>query len=298
MRNIRYLIVFLVVIFLTACGSSGPVYNFQPRKDDTYISQDGFVIIEYKTNSDGKLIEINIDRFLTIEQMFILSPTVDYDYELEGFDGDIYTVPRNSCTNYNGIQIPINLEVGNTRYKYDDTRCQYRVVDNYNEFKSGFSANFVLDIRETIQESKNTKISVIVYDSDELVPFIELFDIPSTVESLGLYSIILNPTRDDFRSNLINYYRDMGIYEQLYLKHQANDDATDEILGITMDINLADLTDISNLTDYTPLVDGFEDIYEREITAIEELQDEIGTNFDDEEEPTGEDEEPAGDENT
>ncbi|MDC0559031.1 hypothetical protein OAO42_01320 [Candidatus Izimaplasma bacterium] len=291
MKKIRVIIILSFIVLLSACGSSATVNNFAPRKDDTYFSNDGYIKIEYKTDSDGKLIELNIDRLLTIEEMIHLSPNIDYDYELEGFTGAIFTTPRFSCTKYNGIKIPFNIEIGNTRYKYDDTRCQYRVVDNYNEFKSGFSANFTYDLDETIQESTNTKISIIVYNPLELVSFIEVIELQNSVEGLGVYSIIVNRAKNGFDTELVNYYRDMGIYEQLYLTHQENEAAMSEVKGESTDINLADIT---NLTESNPLVIDFEDIYEKEILAIEELQDEIGVNFTDEEteEEPSEDESP------
>ncbi len=289
MKIIKILIIINFIVLLTGCGSSTTVNNFAPRKDATYFSNDGLISVEYKTDSDGKLIEINIDRLLTIEEMIYLNPNINYDYELEGFTEDIFTTPRFSCTNYNGMKIPINIEIGNTRYKYDDTRCQYRVVDNYNEYKSGFSASFTYDLDETIKESKNTKISIIIYNPAELVSFIEIYELQNTVEGLGVYSIIINSDRNGFDSELVNYYRDMSIYEQLYLKHQENDAAMSEIKGVSTDINLADL---ANLTESIPLIDDFIEIYAIEIQAIEELQDEIGVNFSDDEE-TNDDESPV-----
>ena len=68
----------------------------------------------------------------------------------------------------------------------------------------------------------------------------------------------------------------MSVFEQLYLKHQEAEGAINEINGIATDINLMDL---DSLTEINPLIDEFETIYEKEITAIEELQEEIGVAF-------------------
>jgi hypothetical protein len=280
-----------LVVALASCAESGPVYNFQERKSSYYISEDETIMIYYKTNNDGKMVELNVDRLLTIEEMILLNPTIDFGFELEGFVGDIFVEPSNTCTDIsNDILIPINLEVGNTRYKYEDDECKYKTVDNHNQFKPGYADEYLLT--DTIPVASHVEISIIIFNPTELVNFVEIYELPNTFKKVGVNSILINRDKDGFDNDLINYYKDMTIFEQLYLKHQEDSGALDEINGLSADINLMDL---NSLTDINPLIDNFDDIYESEITAIEELQLEIGVNFDTETEEI-EDEEIAGDE--
>ena len=100
-------------------------------------------------------------------------------------------------------------------------------------------------------------------------------------KNIGIYNMLINRDRDGFRFDLVNYYRDITIFEQLYLKNQELELTTLEVMGVSTDINLMDF---NSLTEVVPLIINFEDIYELEIAAIEELQEEIGTGFDIEEE--------------
>ncbi len=285
MKYGRMFLVFTLIFLLGSCGEDASVNNFVPRQDNYLISEDKQVMIEYKTDIEGKLIELNIDRLLTIEQMILLNPTIDFEYELEGFSGDIFMSPRNECTAYsNDLLIPINLEVGNTRYKFSNSECMYKTVDNYNNFKAGYSDEYLL--KDTIPVSKNVKISIIIYMPDELVKFVEIYEIPNSYERLGVYNIMLNRDKDGFRFDLVNYYRDMSIYEQIYLRHQENSGAIDEVMGVSSEINLMDLNDLS---EPITLIDNFETIYDLEILAIGELQETIGVTFEtDDDSPEGE----------
>ena len=280
MRKARILLILFMILVLTSCDSGGPVYNFNERKDSYLISEDKLVMVHYKTDNDGKLVELDIDRLLTIEEMLSLNPIIDNDYILEGFIGDIFIKPSNVCTDIsNDVLVPVNLEVGNTRYKYDDDSCMYKTVDNHNEFKPGYSDEYLL--KDTIPVAAHVTISIIVYNPTELVNFVEIYELPNTFKRIGVNSILINRDRNEFVSNLVNYYRDMTVFEQLYLKHQEDTATLNEINGMATDINLMDL---NSLTDINPLIEDFEDIYELEITAIEELQDEIGIAFETEEE--------------
>lgn len=275
MKKINLVMTLLLVFILVGCKDKGPVNNFEERRDSVLISEDKTVVIEYKTDSEGKMIELNIDRLLTIEQMILFNPLIDYDYEIEGFTGDIFMEPDYSCTDLdNNYLVPINIEVGNTRYKYSDDECMYKTVNNYNEIVPGYSEEYLLT--DTIPESKSKKITIVVYMPDEVVNFFEIYELPNTYEHIGIYNIMFNLDDDGFRFNLINYYRDMGMFEQLYLKHQEAEGSMSEVLGITTDINLLDLNSISEIT---PLINDFEEIYEAEILAILELQAEIGVGF-------------------
>lgn len=291
MRKIRAILVFASIFLLASCGSNQALYNFSPRKDTTLISSDNLIIINYKTDTEGKLVELNIDRLLTIEEMMILNPAIDFDYELEGFVGDIFVEPSNTCTDIsNNVLIPVNLEVGNTRYKYNDDECMYQTVDNHNEFKSGFSDEYLLT--ETIPVASYVEISVIVYNPTELVNFVEIYNLPNTFKTIGIYNVLINRDRDGYENDLVNYYYDISILEQLYLKHQEAELTITEVMGIATDINLMDL---DSLTEVTPLIDNFEDAYELEITALSEFEDEVGVAFETETESIedeSEDEEP------
>lgn len=295
MRKLLGLSLFLVLL-LSACGSSDSIYNFKIRKDDYFISEDGNIIVDYKTNADGKLVELTIDRLLTVEDMLFFNPLIDYDYELEGFTGDIFTDPGFLCTNYNEIMVPINIEVGSTRFKYDRNACEYQEVDRSNIPKSGsYSRRYPID--EPIGVSSETVISIVAYDENSIEKFVDIIDLPHTVKMLGVYSIQINSDRDGFNTRTTNYFHDIGIYEQLVLKHQENETAMNEVMGFSMDINLLDFDEMAEII---PLVEDFETDYAAEIAAIDELEALIGVISDDdvvpeddedEEEPDGGDSE-------
>lgn len=291
MRKLFGLTLFLVLL-LSACDNSASIYNFKIRKDDYFISEDGNIIVDYKTNEKGKLVELTLDRLLTIEDMIYFNPLIDYDYELEGFSGDIFTDPGFLCTNYNEIQVPINIEIGSTRFKYDRIDCEYQEVDRNNIVKSGsYSRKYPLD--ETIGVSTETIITIVVYDETSIEKFIDIIDLPHTVKMLGVYSIQINSDRDGFNSRTTNYFHEIAIYEQLILKHQENNTAINEVMGFSMDINLLDF---DQMAEVIPLIEDFESDYEQEILAIYELEDLIGVITDDEVIP--DDEEDSGDDST
>ena len=273
-----YVIIGLIILTLGSCNAGGSLENFEPRQDSTLFSEDGLIMIEYETNKDGRLVSINIDRLLTIEEMVLLNPTLDHEYEIQDFTGDIFIEPSNTCTDVsNDVLVPVNIEVGNTRYKYDDEECKYKTVDNNNQFRAGYADEYLLT--DTIPVQSHVKISIIVYNPTELVNFIEIYDLPNTYDKLGLYNILINRDRNGFENNLINYSRDMTVLEQLYMKHQELEGAYNEVLGIASDINILDL---DSLDEIVPLIDGLERNYEAELTALDELQDEIGVAFEQE----------------
>jgi len=275
MRKYSIITLLILILTLSGCGKEGTSNNFEERKDSIFYSEGNQVVIEYETDENGKMIMINIDHLLTIEQMVLLNPNIDFNYSIEGFEGDIFVEPSNRCMDYNySLLMPVNIEVGNTRYKFVDSECKYKTVDNNNELKLGYADEYL--ITDTIPESRNTEISIIVYTPGELVPFTEIYDLPNTYERLGVYNIMFNFDRDGFYGDLVNYYKDMAIYEQLYIKHQENEGTLEEISGLSADVNLMD---IGSLSDIVPLIENFEDIYDAEIQAIEELQAEIGIGF-------------------
>ncbi len=295
MRKLFSLSLFLVML-LSACDSSASIYNFKIRKDDYFISEDGMVIIDYKTDSNGELVELSIDRLLTIEDMIYYNPLIDFDYELEGFTGNIFTIAGFQCTNYNDMEVPINIEVGSARFKYNRNECEYQEVDRNNIFKSG-SYSRKYELEGTIDVSKEVTISIVVYDPDSIEKFVDIIDIPHTVKTLGVYSILINSDLDGFDSRTTNYFNEIAVYEQLVLKHQENEMAINEVLGFSMDINLLDFDEMAEVI---PIIEDFIDDYELEINAIDELEELIGVinedevvpdDEEDEEDPSGEEEE-------
>ena len=266
MKKLFSLSLFMIVL-LSACGGDATIYNFKIRKDDYLVSEDGNIIVDYKTDEKGELVELNIDRLLRIEDMLYFNPLIDYEFELEGFSGDIFTQPGFLCTNYNEMVVPINIEIGSTRFMYDRNECEYQEVDRNNEFKSGsYSRKYRLD--ETIDVSKETIISIVVFDETSLEKFIDIFELPHTAKMLGVYSIHINYDLDGFDSRTSNYFNDIAFYEQLILKHQENEMAINEVIGFSMDINLLDF---DQMAEVIPLIDDFEEDYDMEIKAVNEL---------------------------
>ena len=279
----KYLVMILITLTFTlsSCGDESSKYNFLERYDTTFFNDNETVLIEYKTSSEGEMLEFNIDRLLSIEQMLYLNPIIDYNMEIEGFSGNLFFNPSTRCSDIITLKVPINIQVGNTKYKYVDSVCEYVPVDSNNNPK-GFGTGYQLD--GTIKKSKNVTISMIYYDPTSDTKFQKVMDLPHTVELLGVYYIEFNNDLDGFKQVPTNYYRDMSIYEQLYIKFQENTKARDEIRGLSNEVNLLDLLE---LADIMPLIDNFDVIYEEEINAVIELEDLIGigiTSLD--EEPT------------
>lgn len=287
MRKFSVIVLLLVITLLSGCAEeSTAVNNFKIRKDSYLINEDKTVIVEYKTDETGKLVELTMDRLLTVEDIFYYNTEIDYDYVLEGFTGDIFTEAGFLCTSHDELLVPINIEIGNTRFKYDYVECEYVEVDRDNEEKSGsFVRKYEID--DTIDVSRDTIVSIVVYDEDSIERFIEVQQVPHTMKKLGVYSIGFTLNRENFSDGVVNYYRDIAIYEQLLLKHQENEAATAEVMGISANINLLELDQIQEVV---PLVDDFELLYADEYEAFEELVELIGVIT--EEEVTGEENEP------
>jgi len=269
MKKMLFIVSLVLIVVLSACSDDTSIYNFKPRKDDILVSTNGTILVEYKTNEDGKLIKLHIDRLLSIEDMIYFNPLVDYDYELEGFTGDIYTIAGYSCTKYDNFKVPINIEIGSTRFKYNRIDCEYQQVDRNNLVNNGYY-DVSYRLKDTIGVDQDTVISIVVYDENSLEKFINIVDLPNSVKTIGVYSIGFNSDLDDFTSDLDNYYKEIAIYEQLFLKLQGNDLTISEVSGFTEDINLLD---IGNLGEITPLIADFVIAYEDEIKAMDELED-------------------------
>lgn len=272
MKKMLFMISISLIIVLSACGSDTKVNNFKPRKDDYFISETGKVLVEYKTNENGKLVKLFIDRLLSIEDIIYYNPLIDLDYKLEGYTGDIYTNAGFTCTSYNNFEVPINIEIGSTRFKYDRIDCEYQEVDRNNLVKSGDYARSY-NLYDTLGFDQDTIISIVVYNENSLEKFTDIQILPNSVKTIGVYSIGFNLDLDGFNSILANYYYEIAIYEQLFLKLQENELTISEIAGLSEDINLLD---IGNLGEITPLIEGFAIEYEEEILALEELEELIG----------------------
>lgn len=293
MRKIIVLVGIFFVLTLSACGSDAAVYNFDTRKDDYYISEDNKVIIEYKTNEDGQLVELNIDRLLEIEEMIFFDPTIDFEMTVEGFTGDIFIDPIASCVDYNDISVPINIEIGSTRFKFSRIDCEYQEVDRYNVIKtSSFARSYGL--QDTIDVPRDTIINIVVYDETSIEKFREIKTLKHTNDLIGVHNIVFNYNHDNFEGYYSNYNYEMAIYEQLLLKTQDNDTTINEILGIGTAINILDFDE---LLEAQVLIDDFEAKYVLEVNAIIELFNKIGatsdTDIPDDDEP--DDDVPAGD---
>jgi len=295
MKRILFGLLLAITLTLTGCASEDVVFNFQIRKDNYYISEDHTVIIDYKTNEEGKMVELFIDRLLTIEDFIYYNSQINVD-DIEDEFGEVFTEAGFLCTDYDDLLVPINIEIGNTRFKYDYVDCEYTEVDRDNDEKTGsFVRRYLLD--EPIDVSLDTIVTIVQFDPTSIERFIEIKDIPTTMKNLGVYSIGINVERDDFTMDIVNYYRDISVYEQIFLKTQSNELAVNEVLGFSEDINLFDL---DSLTDVTPLIEQFSELYQQEIDALDELESEIGAitedadnSADNEEVPDGGEETPA-----
>jgi hypothetical protein len=209
--------------------------------------------------------------------MIFYNTDLDYDISIDGFTGDVYTEAGYVCTDFDGLMVPVNIEVGNTRYMYNRVSCEYVEVDRDNEPKLGdFVRRYRLD--ETIPVSKDVIVSIVIFDDSSIERFIEVHELPHTMKMLGVFSIGINSDRDGFTSPIYNFYRDMAVFEQLIVKHQDYDPAMLEVQGFPNDINLMDF-DLN--MDFVPLIDDFLVRYDLEIQAVVELFGDIGVGFED-----------------
>lgn len=273
MKRYSIVLVLLLVLVLSGCKSDKNEYNFRPRQNDTYISNDGTVLISYKTDENGRLERIYIDRLLTIEQMITKNPFIDYDVTVPGFEGEIFVSAPPSCLLQSGVKIPVNIEVGSIRYKFKTTDCIYKEVGRDNEFKTtSFAKEY--GVKDTIEEPIETSISIVVYmENSTSKLFTEVYDLHHTLRTIGVYGIPLSVDNGLPRSNAVDFTKHMKIYEQYLLKMQENELAVNEIYGYSSDINLLSIEEIGSVS---ALIDNFTDLYENEYEAMKELQEEIG----------------------
>jgi len=274
MKKINIVLALLIVVLLSGCNKADETANFKTRKDDYFVSEDKSVLIHYKTNEFGELVEIDIDRLLEIEEIIYFDTTIDFNMVVEGYAGDLFMQPRSTCVDYNDILVPINIEVGSTRYKFDRTDCEYQEVNRYNEVKTGsYISKF--GIEDTIDVSKSTKISIVYYDPDSFEKFIEVKSLINSRKSMGVFGIELNESREFLIDGDNNYYYDMNQFEQFLLGAQELEGAVSAILGVQDSVNIFDF---DQLLEATEVIEDFEELYELEINAVQELFNDIGVN--------------------
>lgn len=293
----RYALVIVLLLFigvLSSCSDEKSKYNFRARQNDTYISEDGSVLLTYKTNEDGKLIRLDIDKLLPIKDMLYYNPLIDYNVVVPDFDGDIFVKPSVGCFMPKELRVPINIEIGSVQYKYNDNYCNYQEVDRYNEYKlSSFAKEYHLT--DTILEDKSVNVNIVVFVQQPIETFVEVMTLPHTLETLGVYGIEYGPDYGGPNRRYVNFMNDMKIFEQYMLRYQEGEKAINEIIGDTENVNILNFDQIG---DIVALIEDFEDLYEAEIMAIEELENEIGLNPKVEEVEEEPEEEENGDETT
>ncbi|MCF7925397.1 MAG: hypothetical protein K9L26_02585 [Candidatus Izimaplasma sp.] len=272
-RLISICLMFLSVLTLVGCNQESVVQNnFKARQNSFFIDSTQSIIITYETNNKGVMTSLDIDKLLTIEEMLLYNQTIDYDIVVDGFNGDVFVEARNACTDIsNSLMVPKNLEVGNTRYKYNEADCQYQIVDSYNQFKTGYAQEYY--ITDTIPVSHMTAIKIVVYDADAIVRFIDVYTLYNSVKDLGLDTILINDTKDGFDSEYYHYYQEIRVYEQLYLKHQTNATTINEINGFSEEINILNIGDLEEIS---PVIEDFNERFIAEINALNELESDIG----------------------
>lgn len=272
MKKLSLVMLFIVVILLSSCKKSEVTFNYRPRQNDSYISIDGKVLIDYKTDKNGELERITFDRLLTIEEMITKNPNIDFDIEVDGFTGEIFTVAPAACLLPAGVQVPINIEVGSVRYKFRSTECIYKEVGRDNEFKTtSFAKEY--GVKDTIQEPSDTKVSIVIYIDGSTQLFTEIYYLPHTLRTIGVYGVKLSVDSGRPLENYLDYTKNMKIYEQYLLQYQDNERVLDEIYGVPSEINLLNLDQLDKIV---VLIEGFIDDYEVEITAFNELVEDIG----------------------
>jgi hypothetical protein len=272
MRKYSLITMFVLLILLSSCKSDETSYNYRPRQNDSYISIDGKVLIDYKTDKNGELERLTFDRLLTIEEMITKNPNIDFNIEVEGFSGEIFTGVPAACLLPSGVQVPINIEVGSVRYKFRSSECLYKEVGRDNEFKTtSFAKEY--GIKDTILEPVDTKVSIVIFIDGSTQLFTEIYYLPHTLRTIGVYGIKLSIDSGRPLENYLDYTKNMKIYEQFLLSYQDNERALDEIYGVPSEINLLNLDQLDKIT---VLIEDFVEVYEEEVTAFKELVEEIG----------------------
>lgn len=287
----KYLLMLTVILITILSGckqDDAEVYNYRPRQNNSYVSKDERILIDYKTDENGSIERINIDKLLTIEQMIVNNPNIDYDIQIEGFSGEIFTDAPPLCLLPSSVKVPVNIEVGSIRYKFKSSDCIYKEVGRDNEFKTtSFAKEYT--VQDTIGEPTDTKVHIVAYVNNGIQLFTDVLYLPHTLKTLGVYGISMSVDSGLPLNSSIDYINDMKIYEQFLIIHQLNETAINELYGISEDINLLDLDNF----EITPIVKlDFVDYYEDEINAMDELEKKIGLlNVEEVDETEGESEE-------
>ncbi len=269
MKKLFGLILISLLVLLTSCGSEEiSVNSFKERKDNYYISEDEMILIDYKTDHLGALVSIDIDRLLYVDELFMINNNV---VEID----DEYMMDAGSkCSAYYQLEVAKNIKVGNAEFKYNRTTCEYIEVDRDNNYKSGsFVRRYPLD--ETIDMSLDTAIYIVHFDSESVEKFIEISRVYHTAKSVGVHYIEYNVDAFNNKTEIISnnrlYNSDIVYFEKLIIFYQSDVVALEAISGVSPNINLIDF----NEEESNPIIDNFNEIYSKEITAIEELFDDI-----------------------
>jgi len=265
MRKFTFLLPLLFMLVLSGCSQEEVKITFKIYRDDYFIYDDS-VIIKYITNQDGVLESIDIDRLLSLEDIFYAYNLPRYEDFEPYLDEEIFVQTTPKCSKYGSIEVPFNISVGITRFRYNSTSCSYKEVDRNNDFRSGpFIREYKLT--STVPVSPSTAIKVLIFEPEELVPFKEIIHVNHTVKNMGLFSSMIDSSQDVKR-----YSYDIRLYEQFLLKYQNNLTAEEIIEGIPVNINLFNL---DSLEEIKPLIENFNMLYEQEVNAISALYEDI-----------------------
>jgi hypothetical protein len=260
----QYLIILLAItMMLGGCGIETDTVGFKERRENDYISESDRVLIHYKTNEIGQLVNISFDRLLTIEELLFIQSERLQSIE-QGLETDVLVDASSRCTDVFALEVPLNIKIGTTVLKYSTAQCGYVEVDRDNIEKSG-SYIRRYDLDETIDVSTDTIISVVYFDETSVERFVVATNLYHTMKQLGIYASGYLYDEDMVKTEVIflnTYAQDMGYLEHFILFYQDQVVAIDRINGLSSDV-YAEATD--------PLIENFNIVYLEEILAVNEL---------------------------
>lgn len=184
-----------IIIFANSSeGVTGGKIVYKPAIKQTYIEDNYYLSVE--TNNSGKLIRIDSDQLLTIEEaVSYVSNIFDFATELSGgyCSEKVLTVPR-------------NLKIEDEYYKFNVSTCRYEAVDSYNNFTSSVVA-YKYGLDSLLKQNALSKTYIIDYNS-ETISFDTVARLPLGLKDLGIY---LENTE---------YVSDMAYIRNLFLTYQ------------------------------------------------------------------------------